>query len=96
MASHLEIRHQLEEALRLKILLPGLQSCALSDYTNTANKILMIVRDAQFAGLSTSQVAHRSRLHSNTVKIYLRELRRLKLIDCDKKGQQEAIWFLKN
>jgi len=67
----------------------------LTDSLNQANFLLWLLSNAGENGLSTSQIAHKSGLHKNTCRCYLREFIQIGLVRKETKLPEDAVWFLK-
>lgn len=95
MANHIAIGRYLAEARKRGYLKPSkTQDVCLADYVNTANSLLQYIQDAGETGLNTVQLQSRCNLAENTIKIYCRELYKLKLLDRTKEGTV-VIWRAK-
>ncbi|MBD2504900.1 hypothetical protein [Anabaena azotica] len=66
-----------------------------TDSLNQANFLLWLLNNAGENGLSTSQIAHKSGLHKNTCRCYLREFMQIGLLGKQLKSPEDAVWFLK-
>jgi len=78
MADEYFIQEMLTEAHKQK-LLNGKQNPILIETVNHANLIIIFLKNEE--GLSTEQIAHRVGFHVNTVRIFLRVLKSLKVVE---------------
>ena len=85
----------LEDAFRDGMLKPQASISYLHASVNTANGILLALKQAGDSGLDVAQLTHRSGVSPESVKIFSRELARMGLIRVKSKGQgSKNIYFL--